>query len=325
MTVAEIGEAAVSDHGVERDDFARAVIDGLSKPQKELPCRFFYDEAGSALFEDITRLGEYYPTRTEALILQGYAAEIAAHVAPDTVMVEFGSGSSTKTEILLAAMPNLAAYVAIDVSPSALEDARARLAKRFPKLRVETCVGDFAAPVQLPSICAGRPLLGFFPGSTIGNLTRSEATSLLKHFAGVLGSDAGMVIGVDLKKDPAILIPAYDDAAGVTAAFNLNLLVRINRELGGNFDLAQFMHRAVWNESAGRIEMHLVSLTAQSVRIEGRAFDFRKGETIHTENSHKYEVGEFAAMASAAGWTTRRTWCDEQRLFSVHELVRGSR
>jgi dimethylhistidine N-methyltransferase len=322
MTVLEFGEAAVSDHGVEREDFARAVIDGLSKPQKELPCRFFYDEAGSALFEDITRLDEYYPTRTEAVILRDCAAEIAARAAPDTVMVEFGSGSSTKTEILLDAMSQLAAYVAIDVSPSALEDAHARLANRFPRLRVETCVGDFAAPVQLPAICVGRPLLGFFPGSTIGNLTRSEATSLLKHFAGVLGPDAGMVIGVDLKKDPAILVPAYDDAAGVTAAFNLNLLARINRELGGNLELAQFMHRAVWNESAGRIEMHLVSRIAQSVSIEGRVFDFRKGETIHTENSHKYEVNEFAAMARAAGWATRQTWCDAQRLFSVHELVR---
>lgn len=321
MTFADINETLVADRGITRDDFLRAVTDGLSKGRKELPCRFFYDEAGSILFEEITRLDEYYPTRTETAILTDCAGEISAGTPAGSVIVEFGSGSSTKTEILIEAIPQLAAYVAIDVSETALDEARARLAKKYPQLKVETLVADFAAPVDLPYVCCNRPLLGFFPGSTIGNLTREDATSLLRLFTDGLGPRSRLIIGVDLRKDPAILIPAYDDAAGVTAAFNLNLLVRINRELGGNFDLRAFAHRAIWNADAGRIEMHLESLKRQTATIGGSEFRFERGETIHTENSHKYEIEDFRAMAQAAGWSLRKTWRDPQGLFSVHELV----
>ncbi len=321
MNELDLPAAPIRDHGIEHDDFLRAVLDGLGKAQKELPCRFFYDERGSVLFEAITRLDEYYPTRTEAVILRNCAGEISGRSTPGTVLIEFGSGSSTKTEILLEAMPQLAAYVAIDVSGSALDEARARIEERFPHLHVETLVGDFSGPVTLPAICRDAPALGFFPGSTIGNLTRPEAITLLRHFHELLGTGSRFVAGVDLKKDKAILLPAYNDAAGVTADFNLNLLVRINRELSGEFDLRQFRHESIWNESAGRIEMHLISLNEQQVAIGGRRFRFAAGETIHTENSHKYGIGEFQSLAASAGWTPAKVWTDAARLFSVHELA----
>ncbi len=311
------------DTGVEREDFARAVLDGLSRAQKELPCRFFYDELGSALFEQITELPEYYPTRTEALILNAHAAEVAARTSADTCLVEFGSGSSTKTQILLDALPSLAAYVAIDVSPSALEEARARLQGLYRTLRVETVVGDFWAQARLPHDLEARPRLGFFPGSTIGNLDAQSAERLLAHFAHVLGPGARLVIGVDVEKDPAILIPAYNDARGVTAAFNLNLLTRINRELGADFEVDAFRHEAIWNAAIGRIEMHLVSERAQSVRLLGRRFDLRASETIHTENSHKYRPAAFHEMAARAGWSVADWWSDPAGLFSVHDLQRA--
>ena len=307
-----------------RDDFARAAIDGLSLPQKELPCRFFYDARGSALFEDITALPEYYPTRTEAQILRACAADVAARTAPDTCLIEFGSGSSVKTEILLDAIPSLAAYVAIDVSDSALEEARERLQARYRNLRVETVTADFWAPVALPRDLEHLPRLGFFPGSTIGNLEPDAAQALLEHFADVLGPKGRLVIGVDVEKDPSVLIPAYDDAQGVTAAFNLNLLMRMNRELGADFDLDSFRHEARWNARRGRVEMHLVSTRDQSVVVVGRTFRFRAGETIHTENSHKWRTPAFHAMAERAGWSVGRWWTDEKALFSVHELVRDA-
>lgn len=323
MTGQMAGELPVTDHGIDHEDFLRAVLAGLSKSQKELPCRFFYDERGSALFEQITELEEYYPTRTEAKILDERRAELAAIATPNSVLVEFGSGSSTKTEILLDAIGDLAAYVAIDVSDTALTDARKRIEARFPHLRVETIVADFSTHVEMPRSLGGKPQLGFFPGSTIGNLTRPEARALLRHFREILGQGARFVIGVDLKKDLSILLPAYNDERGVTAAFNLNLLRRINRELGGDFDMNAFRHEAVWNESSGRIEMHLVSLKQQSVHVGGQAFEVADGETIHTENSHKYSVGEFQALAQAAGWRPVAAWTDPQRLFSVHVLESG--
>ncbi|MDB5570052.1 MAG: methyltransferase [Hyphomicrobiales bacterium] len=311
------------DAGVEREDFARSVLDGLGRAQKELPCRFFYDARGSELFEAITDLPEYYPTRTEAAILRAHAAQIAARTRPDTCLVEFGSGSSTKTEILLDALPQLAAYVAIDVSESALEEARARLESRYRTLRVETVTGDFWAQAALPGDLEGHERLGFFPGSTIGNLDARSAERLLAHFGEVLGPGARLVIGVDVEKDPGVLIPAYNDAQGVTAAFNLNLLTRINRELGADFDLGAFRHEAIWNAALGRIEMHLVSERAQSVRVLGRRFDFARGETIHTENSHKYRPAAFHDMAVRAGWSVAEWWTDPAGLFSVHELQRA--
>ncbi|MGD0635773.1 MAG: L-histidine N(alpha)-methyltransferase [Beijerinckiaceae bacterium] len=292
--------------------FAAAALHGLSKVQKILPCEFFYDARGSSLFEAITREPEYYPTRTEAAILAGSANEIARDTAHGSVLVEFGSGSSVKTEILLLALRDLAAYVPIDVSPSALESARARLVHRFPGLFVYCVMGDFRAELVLPANIENKTRLGFFPGSTIGNFTPLEAARLLRAFALNLGPRGRLIIGVDLRKDVSRLVAAYNDAAGVTAAFNLNLLTRANRELGADFNLAAFEHEAIFNTRMSRIEMHLVSTRRQSVSLLGRRFDFRPGETIHTENSHKYSVREFQDLARGAGWT---------HLFSVHELA----
>jgi dimethylhistidine N-methyltransferase len=301
--------------------FAAAALHGLSKVQKILPCEFFYDARGSSLFEAITREPEYYPTRTEAAILAGSANEIARDTAHGSVLVEFGSGSSVKTEILLLALRDLAAYVPIDVSPSALESARARLVHRFPGLFVYCVMGDFRAELVLPANIENKTRLGFFPGSTIGNFTPLEAARLLRAFALNLGPRGRLIIGVDLRKDVSRLVAAYNDAAGVTAAFNLNLLTRANRELGADFNLAAFEHEAIFNTRMSRIEMHLVSTRRQSVSLLGRRFDFRPGETIHTENSHKYSVREFQDLARGAGWTPRRVWTDPEDLFSVHELA----
>jgi dimethylhistidine N-methyltransferase len=304
----------------EEDDFAAAVLDGLSRPQKSLPCRFFYDAQGSALFEEITRLSEYYPTRTETAILDGHAAEMAAGMPAGGILVEFGSGSSTKTEILLRHLPHLKAYVCVDVSESALAAAHDRLAQRFPALDVRPIVGDFSRPVAFPADLAQRPKTGFFPGSTIGNLTPAEAVRLLGTFHSGLAPEGRLIVGVDLKKDARQLVLAYSDAQGVTAAFNLNLLARINRELAGTFDLAVFEHEAVYNPREGRIEMYLKSAGRQTVSVLGRRFSFKAGERIHTENSYKYGIGQFQELARAAGWQPRRVWTDRAALFSVHEL-----
>ncbi|MFN3892797.1 MAG: L-histidine N(alpha)-methyltransferase [Beijerinckiaceae bacterium] len=304
-------------------DFGNDLADGLSQAQKSLPCRYFYDARGSELFEAITRLPEYYPTRVETSILRDCAPEIAARTAPGSVLVEFGSGSSTKTEILLAHMRDLEAYVAIDVSPSALEDARMRLRDRFPNLRVECVVGDFWS-AEIPLGLAQSPRVGFFPGSTIGNLEPPEAQAILRRFASVLGDGARLVMGVDVIKDPAILLPAYDDAQGVTAAFNLNLLARANRELGADFDLPAFRHAAMWNAEKTRIEMRLVSLRNQTVHVAGRPFHFALGETIHTENSHKWPDAVLESIVAGAGWRVDRRWTDADDLFRVLELRQGA-
>jgi dimethylhistidine N-methyltransferase len=301
--------------------FAAEVLRGLSGPRKTLPCRFFYDARGSALFERITRLPEYYPTRAETAILRAYAGEMAAGVPDGAVLVEFGSGSSLKTEHLLERLPRLGAYVPIDVSPSALADAKRRLAARFPWLDIRPIAADFAYPVALPAELAWRHETGFFPGSTIGNLMPVEASRLLRVFRAALSSGGRLIVGIDLEKDAGRLVRAYDDTAGVTAAFNLNLLVRINRELGANFDLRGFKHRAVYNAREGRIEMHLVSLRDQSVRIGGRRIPFRAGESIHTESSYKYSIPRFQDLARSANWLPARVWTDPRGLFSVHELI----
>ena len=305
----------------DEETFASAVLDGLSKSSKTLPCRFFYDARGSELFEEITRLPEYYPTRTEAAILQANAAEIVDGVPEDGVLVEFGSGSSLKTEILLRQLPRLGAYVSIDVSSSALKDASERLAAHFPTLDVRPIVGDFSHPVALPPDLAERHKTGFFPGSTIGNLTPVDAGRLLQVFRRMLSPGWRLIVGVDLKKDARKLVLAYNDAAGVTAAFNLNLLVRINRELGGTFDVDAFRHDAIYNPREGRIEMHLESTRNQEVRIAGRRIRFRSGERIHTENSYKYSISQFQELARSADWQPHRVWTDEGNLFSVHELI----
>jgi dimethylhistidine N-methyltransferase len=305
----------------EADDFAAAVLDGLSRPHKTLPCRFFYDARGSELFEAITGLPEYYPTRTETAILQAHAGEMAEAVPSGGVLVEFGSGSSLKTEILLRHLPQLSAYVCVDVSESALAGAAERLAQRFPALDVRPIAGDFSRGVAFPADLLDRPKTGFFPGSTIGNLVPDEAAELLATFRTSLGPGGRLIVGADLKKDARRLVLAYNDAQGVTAAFNLNLLARINRELNGTFDLDAFAHEAVYNPRDGRIEMHLKSLRPQVVRVLGRPFHFGTGERIHTENSYKYTVGQLHDLARSAGWQPRRVWTDRDALFSVHELV----
>lgn len=311
---AEHAESAVA-------DFAEAVLRGLSAPQKSIPSRFLYDATGSALFEQITMLPEYYPTRTETEILRRHAAEVAAIVPPGAVLIEFGSGSSTKTELLLERMRDLHAYVPIDISAAALQDATERIARRFPHLHVAPIEADFSQPIAVPPQFAGRPLIGFFPGSTIGNLRPMGAVALLANMRRTLGRGAYLVIGVDLKKNVRRLLAAYDDAGGVTAAFNLNLLARANRELGGNFNLDRFTHAATYDMRNGRIDMHLVSGQEQWVTVCGRRFHFRAGERIHTEHSHKYEIDEFHALVAAAGWRPQAVWRDPGRLFSVHLLV----
>jgi dimethylhistidine N-methyltransferase len=305
----------------EQEIFADAVIDGLSRPQKTLPCRYFYDARGSDLFEQITGLDEYYQTRTEAGILAAHARDMTHGMSADSVVVEFGSGSSRKTELLLEQLPNHAAYVPIDVSPVALAQARLRLTQRFPKLDIRPVIGDFSELSQLPGGLRERPKIGFFPGSTIGNLAPAEASRLLLRFKALLGTNGRLIIGVDLKKDRATLERAYNDARGVTADFNLNLLARINREIEPVFDLSSFTHAAHYNDREGRIEMHLVSQYDQSFEIRERQFSMRAGETIHTENSYKYSVAQFQGLANCSGWKPLRAWTDPRDLFSVHELV----
>lgn len=301
--------------------FVRAVIDGLSEAQKTLPCRYFYDARGSDLFERITELDEYYPMRTEASILKAHAAALMGGASSDSVLVEFGSGSSRKTELLLAELPPGAAYVPIDVSPDALAQARVRLARRYPSLDIRPMVGDFSGAVRFPPDLRGRPRVGFFPGSTIGNLHRADAAKLLSRFKTLLGEGGRLIIGVDLKKDKTILENAYNDRLGVTAEFNLNLLERINREIEPAFDLEAFTHTARYNQLEGRIEMHLVSELDQAFKIRGHRFKMRAGESIHTENSYKYTASEFQALAERAGWSPVSVRTDPRDLFSVHVLT----
>ncbi|MET0668153.1 MAG: L-histidine N(alpha)-methyltransferase [Methyloceanibacter sp.] len=304
----------------EHEEFATAVLAGLARPPRSIPCRFFYDAQGCGLFEEITRLPEYYPTRTETALLEAHANEIAALVGMGRVLIEFGSGSSRKTSLLISALRNLVAYVPIDVSAESLQEAAGWLSLRHFGLNTEPVVADFTKPVTLPEFARTRPKLGFFSGSTIGNFTHDEAGDFLRGAARLLGKGSRFLIGVDLKKPENILVPAYDDARGVTAAFNLNLLERINRELGGDFDLSRFAHEAIYNEEAGRVEIYLKSLTGQRVRVLGREFRFARGERIHTENSHKYAVDEFQALAADSGWTPVKAWTDPAQLFSLHLL-----
>ena len=303
-----------------RADFAEAVLQGFARKLRNLPCRFFYDERGSALFEEITQLEEYYPTRVETALLEAYGAEIAERMGDARVLVEFGSGSSRKTSLLLSALARVDMYVPIDVAGESLAEAAEWLAERHVGLAIRPLVADFTKTCTLP-VVGRRPLkLGFFSGSTIGNLTHAEAQAFLVNAARLLGHGAAFLVGVDLKKDPAILIPAYNDQRGVTAAFNLNLLERINRELDGDIDVGRFAHDAIYDESQGRIEMHLVSLARQTVRVLGHEFRFAKGERIHTENSHKYSAAEFQALAKSGGWSPANVWTDQDRLFSLHLL-----
>ena len=300
--------------------FASDVITGLSARQKSLSPKYFYDAAGSDLFEAICVTAEYYPTRTETALLTTIAADLAAAIPSDAVLVEFGSGASDKTRLLLDAAPQISAYVPIDISEDALRQATLRLNKAYPQLAVTPIAGDFTGVVQLPTALRHRPLVGFFPGSTIGNFTPPEARQVLKSMRAVLGPDALMIIGADMVKDEATLVAAYNDAAGVTAAFNKNLLARINRELDGHFDLDAFDHVAVWNAELERIEMHLVSRVDQIVTAAGHAFAFKSGERFHTENSHKFTLASFSRLAEEAGWRIQRQWLSRAPQFGVFTL-----
>ncbi len=301
-------------------DFAAAVLAGLARTPRTLPCRFFYDAAGCELFEEIVKLEEYYPTRVEAGLLEAHGAEIAELAGQGRVLVEFGSGSSRKTSLLIGALGRLPAYVPIDIAGESLREAAEWLLARHAELTILPLTADFTKTRTLPKAAQRYRKLGFFSGSTIGNLTHIEAQAFLANAAKLLGPGSDFLIGVDLKKPTSILLPAYNDARGVTAAFNLNLLARINRELDSNFDLSRFAHDAVYNEAQGRIEMYLVSLARQTVRILRRTFTFAEGERIHTENSHKYTVPEFHALARTSGWHPLKAWTDPDQLFSLHLL-----
>lgn len=318
------GEAptiAFHDHAPELETFAAATVRGLSAAEKSIPCQFLYDERGSALFDRICELPEYYPTRTETLILRDHSAEIAARMGREAVLIELGSGSSIKVRILLEAMSDPAAYVAVDISAEHLKRAAQALAADYPELKVAAICADYSRAFALPDLPGGGRRVGFFPGSTIGNLERPDALAFLKLWAERLGPDAAMLVGVDLKKDAATLNAAYDDAQGVTAAFSLNLLARANRELGADFDLAAFRHRAVYDEAAGSVRIHLVSARRQTVRLAGRAFELAEGEAIHVENSNKYSLQDFADLAGEAGFTPATAWTDAKGLFSLHYLT----
>lgn len=302
------------------EDFRAAVVDGLSQPQKRIPSKYFYDERGSKLFEQITRLPEYYLTRTEVALLRSHAAEFAELIGPHASLVEFGSGSSTKVRILLDALEAPSAYIPIDISRDHLIDSAKGLAVAYPELLVVPVAADYTQPLELPEIPNEVVRIGFFPGSTIGNFSHAEAVDFLHTLATELGTDNGLLIGVDLKKDPAILHAAYNDAAGITAKFNLNILHHINRELGADFNLDGFTHDARWQPEKGSIEMHLVSTHKQTVRIDSHVFEFAQGESIHSEDSHKYTIEEFHALAAEAGWRAFRHWTDADNLFSIHYL-----
>ena len=292
---------------LERALFAEDMIAGLSKSPKATPPKWFYDAAGSALFGEITRLPEYYPTRTEMALLDAQGGDIAAAIGPGRTVVEYGSGSAAKAIALLEALDAPAGYLCVEIDPGAARATAQEVQAAFPDLPVRGVAGDFTH-LEGEVTAGSRPRLGFFPGSTIGNFPPEEAGPLLAAMREHLGPDGQLLLGADLIKDADVLEAAYDDAAGVTARFNLNLLERANRELGADFDLSGFEHRAVWNAEAGRIEMHLVSRQAQSVTVDGHRFDFTTGETIHTESSYKFDETRLRALAQAGGWTISRLW-----------------
>lgn len=296
--------------------FRADVLAGLAAPIPAVPARWLYDRRGSELFEKITELPEYYPTRTERALLERHCADVAAIAGKGDAVIEFGSGSSTKTPILLRAVEP-AAYVPIDISGDFLRDSAAALQERFPNLPIHPVEGDFMKPIALPDAVADLPKLGFFPGSTIGNLVPRTAVDLLRAMRETLGSGAYLLIGMDRLKDVDVLTRAYDDAAGVTAEFNLNLLHRINAELNGTIPIDAFRHRALWNDKASRIEMHLEALREVEFTVEGRPFAFRAGETIHTENSHKYGLRDSRLLLRAAGWGVVEEWTDEADQFAL--------
>jgi L-histidine Nalpha-methyltransferase len=300
---------------------AEDVLAGLRRTPKRLPAAYLYDRRGSELFEAICASPEYYLTRTETGILARHAPEMAACIGAEALLLEPGSGSSRKTRLLLDALPDLAAYVPVDISRSPLLGAARALQAAYPRLEVLPVCADFTQGIGLPAL--RRPparVVVFFPGSTLGNFDAPDAVRLLRHMGRAAGTDGGLLVGIDLVKDPAVLERAYNDAAGVTAAFNMNLLVRLNRELAADFAPGRFRHEAVWVPAASRIEMHLVSGCAQAVQIAGQRIEFAAGERLVTEHCHKYTAESFAVQARTAGWKPQRSWTDSRGYFSVHYL-----
>jgi dimethylhistidine N-methyltransferase len=308
---------------VPAESFREDAIAGLSLPQKALPPKYFYDALGSRLFEAICRLPEYYPTRCELALTRAHLAGIARFAGrrgrAGVVLIEYGSGASLKSRLLIRAL-RPALYVPIDISQDALRAAAARLRREFPRLRILAVHGDFSQPLKIPALPGAGRRVVYFPGSTIGNLAPAEAHAFLRMTRGQVGASGAMLVGVDLQKDATVLHAAYNDARGVTARFNLNLLARANRELGADFDLRAFRHYACYNAPLGRIEMHLVSLRRQTVAIGAHRFAFEAGESIHTENSYKYSVGEFRELARRAGFRGATVWLDRRGLFALHGL-----
>ncbi len=320
---AALPSVVLTDHEPVPDEFKAAVLDGLSAERKTLPCKFFYDDRGSHLFDRICDLPEYYPTRTELAITRRHARSIAKAVGPGALLVEYGSGSSTKTRLLLDALHAPAGYVPIDISRGHLMAAARGLAADYAGLRVMPVCADYTRPFPLPVDPADHNVVAYFPGSTIGNFDPGAAVAFLANVRRSCGPGSSLLIGVDRKKDPARLHAAYNDAAGVTAQFNLNLLHRINRELNGTIDPSAFAHYAPFNPHLGRMEMHLVSLAKQTAVVAGRPVAFDLGEGIHTESCHKFTPDGFAALAAAAGYRQRQTWTDDDGLFGVHLLTAG--
>jgi dimethylhistidine N-methyltransferase len=303
-------------------EFETDAIEGLSASPKRLPAKYFYDAAGSDLFERITELPEYYPTRSELGILRAHGGDIAKLIPEGAALVEFGSGSNKKARILLQAAPALAAYVPVDICGPMLIQEAAELRPDFPQLKVLPVQADITQPFELPAeAAAATRRVGFFPGSTIGNFEPHEAAAFLRNAAQILGPGATLIIGADLIKPSEILNAAYNDAQGVTAQFNLNMLVRINRELGGTFRLDTFEHHAFYNGDRNRIEMHLASLKRQKVKVAGACIEFRAGETIHTENSYKYSIESLGALARGTGWQPAGAWADAEKYFSIQAFT----
>lgn len=292
-------------------EFARDVIAGLSASLKNLSPKYFYDAAGSELFEAICETAEYYPTRAETGLLTQVARQIASAIPDGAALVEFGSGASEKTRLLLDAAPQIALYVPIDISANALKKAAALLKKSYPALSVVPQIDDFSRALRLPAEVAGHTCVGFFPGSTIGNFTHQQATKFLRSTHALLGKQAHFIVGVDMVKDADTLVAAYNDAEGITARFNKNLLTRINRELDGDFNVEAFDHLALWNETEERMEMYLESRHEQVVKVAGHTFHFNAGERLHTENSHKFTVESFTALAADANWSVSDYWVSE--------------
>lgn len=311
------------DLGHRGEDFRAAVLAGLAQPQKQIPAKFFYDELGSQLFDEICKLPEYYPTRTETALLARHADEIAEIAGTEVSLVEFGSGASRKVRILLDSLIAPAAYLPIDISRSHLLASAEVLAADYPEVPVFPICADYTRDVTLPSEMPRDSLLGFFPGSTLGNFAPGEAAGFLRRIATLVGPGGGLLIGIDLQKREEVLQAAYNDAKGVTAAFNLNLLTRMQRELDAKLDIGGFRHLAHYNRARSCIEMHLISRRRQQIVIGDRRFDVEQDETIHTEDSRKYSLDGFRAQAQAAGWRPLQAWVDPAGLFSLHYLLAG--